>query len=118
MLCESRLVWRNFCSELQVSILSRISIIPIFRPFGGVRFDVFPDLAIIVFISDHMLVVGFLPQGCTGLSGGPAFHLPYDCADRRGGYHPPALNGMNLKDQMNVVWHDDVMINGNAGIDG
>ena len=26
MLCESRLVWRNFCSELQVSFLSRISI--------------------------------------------------------------------------------------------
>ena len=65
----------------------------------------------------HVLVIGFLPQGSTGLLGGPAFHLRHDRTDRRGGYHPPVFNGMEPKDQMNVVWHNDRMADGSIGID-
>ena len=37
-------------------------IIPILRPFGGVRVDIFPDLPIVRLAPDHVLVVGALPK--------------------------------------------------------
>jgi hypothetical protein len=37
--------------------------------------------------------------------------------DRRGGYHPPVLIVMETEDQMNVVWHNDGVVDGDVGID-
>ena len=92
-------------------------IVPIFDPACRIVFDIFPDLPIIRFIADDVLVVGSLPQGRAGLSGGPAFHLRRDRTDRRGGYHPPVLIVMETEDQMNVVWHNDGVVDGDVGID-
>ena len=39
-------------------------VIPILCPFDGIVFNVFPDLAVIVFVADDMLVVGTLPELC------------------------------------------------------
>lgn len=47
---------RGYC----YSYLSQI--ISVFRPLSGISFDVLPDLPVIVFIADDMLIVGALPD--------------------------------------------------------
>ena len=42
--------------------MRRIHIIPIFRPLGRVCVDILPDLSVIFFIADHMLVIRALPK--------------------------------------------------------
>ena len=36
--------------------------VAVLRPFFGIVFDVFPNLAVVMFISDDMFVVGSLPE--------------------------------------------------------
>ena len=37
-------------------------IVPILDPTCGIVFDIVPDLSVIVLVSDHMLMVGALPE--------------------------------------------------------
>ena len=48
----------------------------------------------------------------------PPFHLTDDGADRRGGNLPPVLIYADTEKQVDMVWHDGIISNGNTGIDG
>ena len=91
--------------------------VTILCPFGGILVDVARYFFIITVISYDVLMKGFLPQRASGLHGSPAFHLPDDRADRRGGNLPPAFVCMDVNKQMNMIGHDHILIDGKGGVD-
>ena len=52
--------WAGFC-------MLWVDIVFVIRPFGRIAVDVFPDLQIILFAADQVLVVGALPDLQVGL---------------------------------------------------
>ncbi len=91
--------------------------VTILCPFGGILVDVARYFFIITVISYDVLMKGFLPKRASGLLGSPAFHLPDDRADRRGGNLPPAFVCMDANKQMNMIGHNHILIDGKGRVD-
>ena len=92
-------------------------IVPIFDPTCGIVDDIFPNLLIIFLVSDHMLVIGFLPKSRSGPHRCPPFHLPNNGNKRRGGNLPPVVIRIDTENQVDMIRHDDIIINENRWID-
>ena len=63
--------------RLRVHGRSRFPVISVLRPFGGVRVNIFPDLAVVLLAPDHVLVVGALPERGAASFVRKAFHCRY-----------------------------------------
>ena len=92
-------------------------IVPIFDPTCGIIDDIFPNLLIIFLVSDHMLVIGFLPKSRSSPHRRPSFHLPNNGNKRRGGNLPPVIIRIDTENQVDMIRHDDIIINENRWID-
>lgn len=64
-------------------------------PMERIFVDVLGGFFIVMFVTNHMIVKGALPDWYPDLFGNIPFHLPnrsdYRCLARRGGYQPPAI---------------------------
>ena len=81
-----------------------------------VIFDIFPNFHIIRLIPYHVVVKKLLPNGMTDLFGNDPFELLHYSGDRRGDHRSSVSIGIDLQQQMNVVGHNSVVINGYGGV--
>lgn len=96
-------------------------IILVLRPPDGVFIHILPNAEIIRLVADHMVVIAPLPNGKTGFF----VCKPFPCGEKRRqsrvrrGRRPrrPALP-TNGKNEMHMVGHDDIMIDGYLIIKG
>ena len=91
----------------------------VFLPFDRVFIDVFPDFEIAGFAANDVFIEGIMPDGITDLPRNQRLKGTNDCLQCRAGCpHPAAAGrcGINPQQQVNVIGHDDVMINMHAGV--
>ena len=62
-------------------------------------------------------MIGFLPKSRLGLYRGPPFQLTDNGTNRRGGNLPPVVIRIDTENQVDMIGHDDIIINENRWID-
>ena len=89
------------------------------HPFPGIVLNIFPNLVVILLIADHMVVVGPLKNNRSNIS----MRKQLACRNNMRNYcirrgrrprRPIYHRFVNLQDQMDMIWHDNIFIHFNA----